>query len=515
MPDIPREPPPPPQIQWTETPDADFRRAAPATQPTPAFVPPRIEQFELANHLHVYLVERHELPIVSVQYVGRRGAEDVRPERAGLAMFSTAMLELGTTHRTSLQLADDFESIGAEHATAVDWDSNVVGIKVLASNLPAGLELLADQVENSNFPAEEVDRLRVRRGTAIRQEMDSPATMAINLAVRAIYPASHPYSRTLLGTEAANTATTRAELVAFYQHHFVPADSGLIIIGDATRATVTPQLERLFGAWHVAAPAVHTAPVPAQVRGAGRLYVIDRPGSPQSNVIVAQVGVARTSPDYIPLVVMNTILGGMFSSRINLNLREAHGWTYGASSRFLYRRNSGPFFASAPIHTAHTAEGIREMLNELSRMRTSDVSATELSDAQSRIVDSLPARFEGVESTAQAVRELFVYGLPLNEYETLGQRIRAVTVADVRRVAEHYLAPDVARVIVVGDRGAIEQGLHGLNLGTMQMRTPLGDPATGAAAHPAAAGGAHPATGGAHPAAGGAHPAAAGGARGH
>lgn len=466
------------------TPDAPFRAEAPPPGPTPEWTAPRIERFQLANGMTVLLVERHDLPLVSIEYVTRRGASDGPPsvvQRPGLASFTGSLLELGTRRRDSLRLSDDLESIGAEHTAWMSWDSGGVSLKVLASNFQPGLELLADMVQNPAFDREEIERLRLRRLAAIRQELDSPRTIASNVAARVVFGDAHPYGRSLIGTMESVRAITPAEIAAFYRSHYGASDGALIVVGDVTRAAIEPQLNTLFGRWRPRTPAPVPAPVPAQVRGVPRIFLVDRGPVPQSNIVIAHVGVPRSTPDYAAIVVMNTILGGMFSSRINLNLREAHAYSYGAGSGFAMRHLPGPFAVSAAVTTRHTADAIREVFNELNRMRTTDVTEEELRAAQSRLTESLPARFEGVDQVANAIADIFVYNLPLDEYATYAARIRAVTVADVRRVAQQYLDPDNARVVVVGSRADVEQSLRELNMGPVEIRTPLGDPEAAAA----------------------------------
>jgi predicted Zn-dependent peptidase len=480
---------PPPPVR-AETPDAPFRAQAPAPGPTRPFTPPRIERFRLANGLEVLLVERHDLPIVVTQFVSRRGGDDLPVDRAGLASLVGVLLEQGTTSRNALELSDTLAALGAEHGTWMEWDSGGAFIKVLASNVEPALTLLADIVQNPRFAEDELERARARRLAALRQQRDVPAAIGSIVSARSVYGATHPYSRTLIGTENAVRAITRADVVCFYRTHFVPADGAVVVVGDVTRAVLTPLLERTFATWRARAPRPRPVPAPPRLESSGRVVLVDRPGAPQSQVVVTHAGVPRSSRDYIPLVVMNTILGGMFSSRINLNLREAHAYTYGARSGFSFRHGPGPFTIGGAISVANTAPAVQEIFNELRRMRTTDVTDAELAAAKARLTESLPARFETAEQTASAIAELFVYGLPLDEYETFTQRVNAVTAADVRRVAERYLDPDHARVVVVGDRATVESGLRALNLGDVELRDEWGDrpAASEPAAPPPAAG---------------------------
>ena len=459
-----------------ETPDAPFRAGAPDPGATSRFVPPVIEDFTLRSGLRVLLVERHDLPVVVAEYVTRRGGDDVATDRAGLASLVGALLEMGTTHRNALELSDAYAALGAEHGSSMGYSFGVVFAKVLSSNLVPTLEILADIVQHPAFAAEEIERARSVRLAALQQEVDSPAIVAANVGNRVVYGDRHPYGFSPSGTPDTVRAINEADIRRFYATHYVPAQSALVVVGDVTRAALTPMVDQAFGAWQATAPrqrAVAAPPSPA-TRGP-RVFLVERAGAPQSVVSVTQAGVARTSPDYLPLSAMNTILGGTFSSRINLNLRETHAFTYGARSAFQFRRGAGPFTAGGAIITAHTAEAVHEILVELERMRSTDVTVDELSLAKARLAETLPSRFETTDETASAVAELFAMGLPLNDYATLGQRIQAVTVADVRRVAMRYLAPATARIVVVGDHATVAAPLSALNIGAVESRGPRGE----------------------------------------
>lgn len=464
-----------PDVPARETPDEPFRASAPDAGTPGRFVEPRIERFSLANGLRVYLVEQHQLPIVVAQFVTRRGGDDVPVDQAGLAHMTAALLEEGTTTRNAEQLSDSFAAIGAQHGTAMDWDSGGAFIKVLAPQFAQGLELLADVVQNPAFSQDEIDRLRARRLAEIRAERDSPRVVASMVTARSVFGDTHPYSRPLTGVERSVQAITRAQIVQFYRSHFVPNDSALVIAGDITAAQLRPMLARSFGTWRqlppetpVAArrPAVPAAPVSATPN----LWLVDRPRAAQSMVVLATTGASRADADFERIQVGNAILGEVFSSRINLNLREAHAYTYGARSRFAFRRGVGPFTAGGAMVTAHTAESVTEILNEVRRIRESDVTADELATARTALVEGFRAQFATAEGTADAVSDLFVYNLPDNFVARYPQAIEAVTAADVRRVLSARLDPSKLHVIVIGDSAAVRSGLAALNRGAVQLR---------------------------------------------
>jgi predicted Zn-dependent peptidase len=467
-----------PELQAAlDTPDAPFREKAPAPGPAPAFVPPKIESFSLSNGLRVLMVERHELPIVDVRVVVKAGAGDLAGERAGAASFLGAMLEQGTRKRSALQISDDFEAIGAQHGAWVEWDAGFVTTKVLAADLDKGLELLSDVVLNPTFPDAEVERLRARRLASLAQEKNSPGAMASNALAAALYGRAHPYGNSLSGREDDAKKLKRADLLRLYQRLFTPQNAAIVVAGDVTKATLAPKLEAKLAPWRRGPAVVGKVPaVPARSADAPRVVIVDRPGAPQSQVLVAEPGVPFSNKDRDAIFVMNAILGGMFSSRVNLNLREKHAYTYGARSRFSMRHGPGPFTAGGAMVADKTRESVKELLFEIERIRSEDVSPEELSDAKENLRLAMPGRFETVSDVTGALADLVVYDLPLDEYATRPARIAAVTAADVKRVASTYLHPSSMVVIVVGDRAKVEPELEILRLGKIEVRDAYGDP---------------------------------------
>ncbi|MFO0562081.1 MAG: pitrilysin family protein [Polyangiales bacterium] len=468
------EPEPLPDVPARETPDAEFRRAAPAAGRPGRFVAPRIQRFQLANGMRVYLVEQHQLPIVVAQYVTRRGGDDVPVEQAGIAHMTASLLEQGTASLGAEQLSDAFAAIGAQHATAMEWDSGGAYVKVLAPQFGRAVELLADVIQHPAFANDEIERWRARRLADIRAERDSPRVVAGMVMARAVYGDAHPYSRPLTGVESSVRAITRDQVIQFYRSHFVPQDSALVIAGDITLAQLRPMIERSFGQWRQEAPATPLAAtrpaVPAAPAGPTRVWVVDRPRAPQSMVYFASEGVARNNADFERIQVGNAILGEVFSSRINLNLREAHAYTYGARSRFAFRRGAGPFTAGGAMITRHTAAAATEILNEVRRIRESDVTADELTTARTAIVEGFRAQFATAEGTADAVSDLFVYDLPDSFVASYPRNVERVNARDVRRVLTERLDPAKLHLVVVGDRAAVSDGLDALRRGPIEVR---------------------------------------------
>src|SRR5262249_22628887 len=272
---------------------------------------------------------------------------------------------------------------------------------------------------------------------------------------------------TPLGTEAAAKATTREDLAALWKKAAVPSNSALVSAGDLTEDQARGLAEEYFGAWN---GAHFTAPVPeAPAPPSPAVYASDKPGSPQTMLFAVGVGAARTTPDFAPLTVMNTIFGGLFSSRLNMNLREQHGYTYGARSRFDYRRGVGSFWAAAPVKTGDTGAATQEIFSELKKMGGGDVTEEELKLAKDNYTQSLVGRFQTTQTLAGTFAALHMFGLPADYFEKLPPTIEAVNAADVRRVAQKYIDPSHMFVVAVGDRAKIEPELSKLNVGAVQV----------------------------------------------
>jgi predicted Zn-dependent peptidase len=453
------------------SPPPDFRKAAPAPGPEVTFVPPRIEEAKLANGVRVLVVERHELPIVAVEITTDRGADQAGP---AIGSFAGDMLTQGTKTRSALEISDAMGKLGASYGSWVGYDSGGVSGQSLSPKLGEMLTLLADAYTSPAFAKAEVERERARRITALAEMNDRPGSL-LNIAVgKALYPDGHPYSAPLLGVEEALKKVTPADLARFHAAHFQPDRTTIAFAGDVTRADAVKEAERVLGGWKgTAAPATDPA-APPPAAGAPPIVVVDRPGLTQSSVAVSLPGVARSTPDYEAIQVMNTILGGKFSSRLNMNLREAHAYTYGARSGFDMRHGPGPFTAGGAIVRESTGPAVKEILSEIRRIRAELVSAEELEDAKSNIIRQLPARFETASATASTLSGLAAYHLPLDEYAHRAAKIQRVTREDVKRVAEAYLAPERMRVVLVADAASVREQLSALGLGAVDVQSPPG-----------------------------------------
>jgi zinc protease len=447
---------------------ADFRAHPPKPGPPVTFVAPKIQETKLSNGIRVLVVEQPGLPIVGVNVSSNVGSDTAAP---GVGSFAAGVWMRGTKTRSAIEVTDQLESLGANMETFADFDSIGVGAKCLSTNLTATLAIVADVAEHPAFANDEVERERSRRLTQIAEQHDRPRTILANAVSELLYPAGHPYASPLIGTTDVVKKTSRADLEAFYKARFAPDRVTITIAGDIDLARATSELEKAFGSWSAKPGAPPPAKVDATASSKGpHIVLIDRPKATQSSVSVAGVGAPRKSDDYDALMVMNTILGGQFSSRLNMNLREAHAYTYGVRSGFAFRRGAGPFDAGGEIIREKTGPAITEMLNEIARMRSEPVSDDDLADAKSTLIDQLPARFETAGATAGSIAALGVYGLPLDEYATRPARWSKITREDVMRVSKTYLAPERLIIVVVGDASVVAPQLDALHLGEVEKR---------------------------------------------
>ncbi|PYR51643.1 MAG: peptidase M16 [Acidobacteria bacterium] len=424
--------------------------------------------FQLSNGLTVLVNERPGLPIVTANLVVRSGSEGNPPDLPGLANFTVAMLDQGTASRSALQIADEVAQLGGSLRAASTMDSSQVTVSSLQRTFPQMLALLADVIRRPGFPAEEIERQRASRLASLVQQRENANAAATAVMSAALYGAGHPYGYPELGNEASNKAMGRADLQRFWSENYVPNNAALIVSGRVTVNELKPLVEKAFGEWQKGSPRRASLGEPKGT--SSRLVIVDKPGAPQTQVRVASIGVPRVTPDYEALRVLDEALGGLFSSRINLNLREQHGYTYGARSQFVFRRSAGPFLVSSGVRTEVTAPAVAEILKEVKRIREGELSPEELVLARDSIVRSLPADFETSGRVTASTAGLYVYDLGLDYYTKAASRFEAVTAAQVLAAAQKYLAPEKMVVVAVGDRARIVADLQKLNLGGMEVR---------------------------------------------
>ena len=448
--------------------EAAWRKDQPKPGPASALHLPVPAQFKLSNGLTVLFSERPGLPVVAASLVLRAGSGANPVDRPGLASMTARMLQQGTTMRSAPQIADRAADLGATLASRSSTDNSLVSTHSLLRSFPDALELLADVALHPSFPQAEIERVRSERLAALVQEKDEPFSVALRVADAALYGAHHTYGFPDSGTADSIKTISRDDLLRFWQQNYSPNDAAVIVTGNIKVTALKPLLEKAFGEWKAGKS---TAPVNGSPETTdARLIVVDRPGAPQTTLVCFSLGTARSTPDYAPLEVMNTDLGGLFSSRINMNLREQHGYTYGAGSFFQYHRAAGPFVVYSDVRTDVTAPATSEVFNELRRMRETLMTPAELSLSKDSIARSLPGRFERGTEAAASFAELFTYDLPLDYYASLPDRINAVTAEKAQAVAQKYILPEKMIVLAVGDRAKIEEELKKLNLGKLEIR---------------------------------------------
>lgn len=450
------------------------RSRPPALGPPPQVKLPPIISRTLPNGLELLIVEHHELPVAAFNLVVGSGSTFDPIGRPGIAGLTAEMLREGTTSRSSLAISDQIAFLGIRLGTSSSWDASSVTLSTPTAKLDSALALFADVALNPSFPSEEFERIRRTRLTSLLQMRDRAPEIANAAYAALIFGAEHPYGQQPVGTEASVSAMTTSDLRGFYSTHFRPNNATLIIVGDVNPADIERRVGRLFGAWAPAPVPTIALNDPPAIR-ATTIYLIDKPGAAQSSFRLGGPGVPRSTRDYFALQVLNTILGGSFTSRLNQNLRETRGYTYGASSGFDYRKFTGPFTSRAEIVAGKTDSALVEFMKELRAIHDT-VPQTELVKAKRYLQLRLPAAFETPEGIAGQLVPLVVYNLPLDFFEGFVAQIETITQADVQRVADQYITPDRMTIVIVGDRKSIEAPLRALNAGEIVLRDISGQP---------------------------------------
>jgi zinc protease len=456
----------------------DLTKPPPLGAP-PALNPPQITTRELTNGLKIVVIEQHELPLVDVLLQVRSGGESDPTGKAGTAALTAAMITEGTTTRTALQIADQAAYLGVQLNASSGWEQSTVSVHTPTAQLDSALALFGDVALRPSFPTADLERVRKVRLTALQQVRDRGPSIADRAFASAVFGEQHPYGRPLAGTEGSVGSISRDEVQRFYTTYYRPNNATLLVVGDVRPDDVERRARELFGAWTrgaVPTPATSTASIVRPTT----VVLVDKPGAAQSSFRIGGIGAPRSTSDYFTLQVMNTILGGAFTSRLMQNLRETHGYTYGAGSGFGLRRSAGPFITSAEIVTAKSDSALIEFMKELRAIRDT-VPAEELAKAKRYLQLGLPGNFETTGGIASEFLPLIAYGIPLDFFSSAVQRYGAVTQADVQRVARQYVDPDKLTIVIVGDRKTIEPGLHALKPGEIiirDVRDVLGAPPT-------------------------------------
>ncbi|MGI9067765.1 MAG: M16 family metallopeptidase [Pyrinomonadaceae bacterium] len=420
----------------------------PPPLPTRPIKLPTAYETTLSNGLVVVVVEDQRLPLVSYRMAFRTGdAHDPR-ELPGLLDMLTGLLTEGTEKRTSREIADEVARLGATLQAGASSDYTTVAASSLTTFSDEILELMADVVLRPVFPPNEVDLAKRNTKESLKQQRAQPTFLASEMVARVMF-GEHPYSVTAPTPESID-ATTRERLVEFHRSTFAPNNAVFLVAGDVQRDAILQQIESFFADWQAGPLSVDDFPAPPR-RTSCSAYVVDRPGSAQANIVLANAGITRTSPDYFPMLVMHTVLGANASSRLFMNLREEKGYTYGAYSSLDARRTAGTFRATAEVRTPVTGDSLKEFFYELNRIRSEPVSEKEIGDAKSYLTGVFPIRLETQEGLIDQLVQIKMFDLPDNYLEIYRNKIQNVTIEQIQEVARKYVNPDEAAIVLVGD----------------------------------------------------------------
>jgi zinc protease len=445
------------------------RSRLPTPGPNAPFKFPNIQRRALSNGLEVRTIAHRNVPVVSAALLVPGGTAADPADRPGLAAFTADLLDEGSAGRSALEVSDLLARYGADLDVDVGPDAIVMGLTTMTRYLEPGLRLLAEMAISPNLATPDIDRVRKLRLERLRQLRDHAPAVAERGFMRLLYR-DHPYGHLGLGSEGALQATTHDEIQAFHGGAFVPNGATLVIAGDAPADELFEVVATTFGSWNTPADTVPIQRLaglaPPPLIPDHRLAVIARPGAAQSELRIGHVCASRDTPDYHAMVLLNMILGGQFVSRINMNLRQDKGYTYGVRTGFDLRRGLGPFVLQTSVGTDVTAPAIREALKELEDIRgPRPATAEELVMAQASVTRGYPRGFETAQQVARGVASLALHNLPDTYFEDFVPRVEAVTLEDIARVAQHYL--DTARMVtlLVGDHEKVAPTLTTLDLG--------------------------------------------------
>ncbi|WDI32718.1 pitrilysin family protein [Hyphococcus flavus] len=461
-----------PYPAYSSTDISPDRASLPFPTSTPDLSFPEVETDVLSNGVKLYVANRPTVPVVNIATVFDAGYAADQGGKLGVSSYTLAMLDEGTQRRSALAIAEEAENLGAIIGTSSTLDTSSVSLSALKSNLRASLALYADVIMNPAFDQKEIDRLRKQWLAGIAQEQAQPVQLALRLLPPALYGSSHAYGIPYTGSGTADSiqSITRDDLLAFHATWLQPSNASIVVVGDTTLAEIKPELERALRRW------ASTTDVPekaiANVANAtnNRLILIDKPGSPQSIIMGGRLAPSSSAPNDPAITAMNDILGGQFTSRINMNLREDKSWAYGAFTFLVGAKGQRPVIAYAPVQTDKTAEALTEMRNEIGRFLTSaPATGEELSDVVALNVKSLPGNYETGGAVMSSMLSSLRYGRPLDYPATLKQQFESLALSDIEAAARQVFQPATFTWIVVGDLDEIEQPLRSLGLESVEI----------------------------------------------
>ena len=435
----------------------------PAVGALAPFQPPDLQRTRLSNGIELLIVSKPALPIVDLQLIVRGGAITEAIEQAGCASLAAEMLDEGTLQHSALEISQLVEQLGADLHTCAGWDSCVISLHGLASRFEALLDLLAELTTQPSFPEQDFRRKREERLHALMQERDEPRTVAVKALARTIFGSHHRFGRSVGGTISTIEALSVAHTRDYYLGTFRPSQMHAVVVGAVEAEPVRAAFEQRLGT--LREPPAFALPRRGEIDASPGIHLIHKAGAAQSEVRFGHSGVPRDTPDFFPILLMNTILGGSFTSRLNMKLREEKGFTYGASTGFSFRRSGGAFSGGAAVFTDATAETIALSLAEVTRIREAGVTAEELSRARNYLSWGFMRNFETTGDIAGQLAEIALFDLPAAHWRSYAQRIAGVSADDIVRVARRYLRPDQLSFVVVGDAARVRKPLQQLAMG--------------------------------------------------
>ncbi|MCP4658741.1 MAG: insulinase family protein [bacterium] len=429
---------------------------------------PPFTRAQLANGLSILTARLPNFPLINVEVLAPAGGQHTPMGHAGLASLHGGLLDEGTLRRSSPEIAMAVEQLGGMLTSGTDWDCAYVATGLLSTHGDAGLELVAEIIRSPSFPVDEIERLRGQRLAEILRRKDHPAALAERAFIRAVY-GDTVYAQPLIGTEESVGALRREHLVDFYRRHVGPRGSFLIAVGDLDPDRLVTRIGEVFGDWPeqpgVARPVIEPAALPRT-----EVHIVDRPGSAQTELRLGHVGIFRNHPDHPKTVLLNTIFGGKFTSRINLNLREKHGYTYGAHSQFVFRQGRGPFVIRAAVATEVAGAAVRELVHELRKIREELVTPIELRETQDYVIGVFPSLLQTTGEVAKRLENLALFDLGDDYYEAYPAVLRELSREDVLEAARRYLHPDHLAIVVVGPADELRPQLE--SCGPVRVVTP-------------------------------------------
>jgi zinc protease len=452
------------------------RKKIPPPGPTPVLRVPAWTKTTLTNGAELIVSEKHDLPLISFSITFLGGDNQFEPAgRQGVASLTAALLSEGTKTRNGDQLSNALQLLGTTVSSNVVGETGSIAFVSTAAKFGPTLDILADMLLNPTFPAAGLERLRGQRLVALTQARAQPNAIASRVFPRIVFGSNHPYGRVV--TEESLKAIGREDIVAFHKAYYQPGRALITVVGDTTQAAARPVIEKALAAWTKGGDRpTFNYPAVADPRPT-TIFLVDKPGAAQSTFAIGRPGPPRSTPDYYALQVMNTILGGMFQSRLNANIREEKGYSYGVNSNFAYGKGPGPFRTGGDIVTAKSDAALVEFMKELRGIIGSrPITDEELTTAKDALIQRLPGTFASVSSVNAAITTLWTQNLPDDYYQQYTKRISAITKEDVLRVAKQYVTVDNLAIVIVGDRSVIEGPLKATGIAPIVLYDIEGNP---------------------------------------